>query len=345
MRNLIFAIVVASFMLLLSACSTDGKHQKPGSEYMPDMYHSIAYESNLEDYYEYNTWDSKKDYYDIAKPRKPVQGTIPRGYAGAGMEKHMDGTADLMAMSIPVNGSVPYYYEDTEEERARATAELINNPYPITNDGMEKAKVLYETFCGICHGNKGDGNGYLVDEANPNAVYPAQPASFLTDEFVAASNGRYYHAIMHGKNVMGGYADKISYEERWQVIHYIRGLQAKDKKLVYNEQENTLNEIDVPKDSPKYVAQYISYSDDRNDGNNYHDQYDSPEGEAHHDVNHEGHGSHGEDHSHGEVDVQMGDEDAKKKGFIPRTIDKVKDGLEKRKERRLEKKAEKNKGE
>ncbi len=73
---------------------------------------------------------------------------------------------------------------------------------------------------------------------------------------LAASNGRYYFAIMHGKNVMGGYADKISYEERWQVIHYIRSLQAKDKKLVYNEKENTLNEIDVPGQAMVPIASY-----------------------------------------------------------------------------------------
>ena len=51
---------------------------------------------------------------------------------------------------------------------------------------------------------------------------------------------------MYGKNVMGSYADKLSYEERWQVIHYIRALQAKDRKLAYNQEENTLNAVGVP---------------------------------------------------------------------------------------------------
>ena len=37
------------------------------------------------------------------------------------------------------------------------------------------------------------------------------------------------------------FKDKISYEERWQVIHYIRSLQAKEKKLEYSEEANTLN--------------------------------------------------------------------------------------------------------
>jgi hypothetical protein len=46
---------------------------------------------------------------------------------------------------------------------------------------------------------------------------------------------------MHGKNVMGGYADKLSYEERWNVIHYIRVLQAKETGTEYSESANTLN--------------------------------------------------------------------------------------------------------
>jgi hypothetical protein len=46
---------------------------------------------------------------------------------------------------------------------------------------------------------------------------------------------------------MGGYSDKLSYEERWQVIHYIRSLQASSKALFYNEKMNTLNaEYGVP---------------------------------------------------------------------------------------------------
>jgi hypothetical protein len=66
---------------------------------------------------------------------------------------------------------------------------------------------------------EGDGNGYLY--AGPNAKYPNAPKSFVVDEMISAGNGRYYFAIMYGKNVMGHYADKLSFEERWQVLHYI----------------------------------------------------------------------------------------------------------------------------
>lgn len=235
-------LALAFSCILFTSCEHAGG-DNPGTEYMPDMAHSIAYEANYYDYYYYNTWGSEEEYYEFAKPRKPVAHTIARGDAGiaAGDDRR---AASMKGMSKA--GSVPYHYADTEEERTRAMNEIISNPYPITDAGLGRAKGLYDINCGICHGAKGDGEGYLVSEKNPNAVYPAQPANLISDEFVNASNGRFYHAIMHGKNVMGGYADKLSYEERWQVIHYIRSLQAKSKKLAYNENENTLNQVAQP---------------------------------------------------------------------------------------------------
>ncbi len=299
------ALLMAFLMLSLNACGPS-KGENPGHEYMPDMYHSIAYESNYQDYYYFNTWGSEEDYYKIAKPRKPVNGTIARGYAGVAegnikpgavqaKMKMMKGKTDVRAISVPVNGSVPYYYEDTEDERLRATAEIIDNPYPITQDGLERGKELYEIFCGICHGNKGAGNGYLVAEENKNAAYPAQPISFVTDELIAASNGRYYHAIMYGKNVMGAYKDKMSYEERWQVIHYIRALQAKEKGLAYSEEENTLNEVEVPGALIAKVEEPME--EEMHEGEETHDgetHGEDSHGEDKHSDEH-----HGDDHSEG----------------------------------------------
>jgi mono/diheme cytochrome c family protein len=221
--------------VIFSSCQSTSGNQT-GSEYMPDMAHSVAYEANTFGYYYHNRWGTEDDLHKMVQPRNAISGTIARGLSG----KSTDGRG----VSYKANGSVPYYYANTEEERARATAEIINNPYPITASGLEKGKTLYNIQCGICHGEKGDGNGYLVRE--DGGKYPAQPANFMLDEFVAASNGRYYHAIMHGKNVMGGYSDKLSYDERWYVIQYIRSLQAAAKKLEYSENANTFNTTDTP---------------------------------------------------------------------------------------------------
>ncbi len=227
-------------LVALASCQKAGKNST-GSEYMPDMAHSVAFEANTYGWYSLNKWGTESEYYKMAAPRKPVSGTIARGYVGA--EGNHSGLSSHTAKAYAPNGSVPYYYQDTEEERVRATKEIIKNPLPITTAGLEKGKELYIVNCGICHGEKGDGAGYLVRDGGK---YPAQPANFLTDELIASSNGRYYHSIIYGKNVMGGYADKLSYTERWNVIHYIRSLQAASKSLVYSEKDNTLNSVEIP---------------------------------------------------------------------------------------------------
>lgn len=280
-------LVVLFFVFAVMSCSGPDAND-PGTEYMPDMGHSIAYEANHYDYYSNNTWGSEEEYHKFAQPRKPVEGTVPRGYAGTPNA----GKANW----IPVNGSVPYYYADTEEERIRATEEINVNPFPITDAGLAVGKNLYNINCGICHGKKGDGNGWIVAEENPNAKYPAQPASFLTDELIGASPGRYYHSIMWGKNVMGHYKDKLSYEERWHVIHYIRSLQAKEKKLVYSQSENTLNAVGVPGGSkPSKMGQSMMA------------KLDVPMLDHHGDDHHEGdHGAHSSDAGHGEEHSDAG---------------------------------------
>lgn len=259
-KNIIYLALVACCVV---ACQQPGVNN-PGSEYMPDMAHSVAYEANYYAYYYYNTWGSENEYYKFAHPKTPVKGTIPRG------------TASNSAHALN------YAYADTEEERTRAMAEIVNNPYPITDAGLAKGKDLYNVMCGVCHGEKGDGLGYLVRE--DGGKYPAAPANFLLDDFITSSNGRYYHSIMYGKNVMGSYKDKLSFEERWQVIHYIRSLQAKEKKLEYNQMVNTLNNVDKPAGEIAMVKEVIEDAHNMDHGH----------GDAH---GHDDHG-HGDDHGH-----------------------------------------------
>lgn len=286
-KNIMFAFALA---FVLYSCSNAGEN-KTGREYMPDMAHSIAVESNVYNGYWANTWDEESvvSLKELAIPREGVRGTVPRGKMAYDEVAH-----NAVAIS-DVNSTRPYYYEDTEADRARATAEMLANPIPITAAGLAEGKELYNTFCAVCHGTKGQ----FKDGIYASGIYPAAPANLVNDEFTAASPGRYYHVIMHGKNVMGHYKDKISYEERWNVIHYIRSLQAKEKGETYTEESNTLNDYAIP--GAKWVAmnpmpmekeEAPVSSDDAHD-NEAHDEHS-------HDGDHHGDDHHGDDHGHSE---------------------------------------------
>ena len=280
MRNPLLRLLpaIAAAAVLATACETPGENEA-GSEYMPDMGHSIAYEANTYFDYYYNQWDeqSVKDRYDLATSYMPVEGTVARGWAGYkllgdqaagdGMSREQlaqvrenYGLQDLQSIAVAVNGSAPYYFDDTDAGRAAAIADMTTNPFPITEDGLKRGQELYETFCGICHGNDGGGNGWIYE----NGAYPAAPRNFLVQEWVDTSAGTYYHSIMHGKNVMGAYKDKIDYEERFQVIHYIRALQAKADGIEgeYSPEVNTLVPAEaVPAaNAPQYVRLLESFS-------------------------------------------------------------------------------------
>jgi len=272
-KHFILSFVVALF-LTLQSCQQPGGNST-GSEYMPDMAHSVAYEANYYSYYYNNRWGGEADYYHYAKPRHPVAGTIPRGGA----------------KSDDSQGSVPYHYGNTEEERTRATNEIIQNPLHITDAGLQQGKDLYNIYCGICHGDNADGLGYIVRE--DGGKYPVQPAILNSDEFKAASNGRYYHAIMHGKNLMGAYRDKLNYEERWNVIHYIRSLHAKEAGLVYTQYENTLNSIDVPAGDIVVVQEDMGHDGDSHGHNSDHDGDHHDTDDHNHEANHDS-----DEHSH-----------------------------------------------
>ena len=101
-------VMALSLAVVLASCSSpDGNFT--GSEYMPDMAHSVAKEANvLNDYY-YNTWDDRSTIklYDLTKLNDPVEGTVPRGYAG---HHSSDDDSPINAISIPMNGHVPYHY-------------------------------------------------------------------------------------------------------------------------------------------------------------------------------------------------------------------------------------------
>ncbi len=84
---------------------------------------------------------------------------------------------------------------------------------------LEKGKALYGIFCVQCHGEKGDGNGWLVEQEKILGV-PSYDKTRLPD----ITAGSIYHVIVHGKNVMGSHASQLNYDERWQIVRYVQAL-------------------------------------------------------------------------------------------------------------------------
>lgn len=163
----------------------------PGWEYMPDMYRSPSYE----------TYGENQMYADGMEARKPVMNTIPRG-----------------------EDNLPYPYPNTFEGYEAAGAEL-KNPLAKSDENMAKGKEMYMRFCVHCHGKKGKGDGTVPT----NSEYPNPPAydGGLKD----LPEGKMFHTLTYGKNLMGSHASQLTKTERWQIIMHVQTLQGKKEEV------------------------------------------------------------------------------------------------------------------
>ena len=133
--------------------------------------------------------------YEPGTAKEPVEGTVPRGY-------------------------VPYTIPNSNEGYAASRANTEVPPMYATLDA-ESGKQLYTQFCSHCHGEKGDGNGILMQREKILGI-PGYGADKLPD----ITPGSIYHVIMYGKNNMGSHASQLNYEERWKIIKYVWKLRA-----------------------------------------------------------------------------------------------------------------------
>ena len=74
--------------------------------------------------------------------------------------------ANGIEAQIPVDGTVargwePYDYADTNEGYEDAKQNLLSR-IEKTDENISKGKELYNIYCAVCHGSKGDGQGILM---------------------------------------------------------------------------------------------------------------------------------------------------------------------------------------
>jgi mono/diheme cytochrome c family protein len=127
-----------------------------------------------------------------------------------------------MTLQLPVEGTLArgarlFHYGKTDAERQRAGAELVNSIH-ASQETLAEGRRLYETFCLVCHGASGGGDGPLIPKF-PN------PPNFRSPRLRALHDGEIFHTITRGRKKMAGFEDQLSWDERWLVLLYIRSLQ------------------------------------------------------------------------------------------------------------------------
>ncbi len=123
-------------------------------------------------------------------------------------------------MRVPPAGTVPQGYTPYPyaKDQGDLAGEKLNNPLSLNKKNLARGQKIYNTFCIVCHGPVAKGNGFIVPK------FP-MPPSLHSDKVRAWSDGRIFHVVTMGQNLMPSYASQIAEKDRWAAILYLRALQ------------------------------------------------------------------------------------------------------------------------
>jgi mono/diheme cytochrome c family protein len=110
--------------------------------------------------------------------------------------------------SVPLDG-LPDFDLTNADER-------VSNPQPSSPASLETGRAYFDTFCAVCHGSAGRGDGPLTKR------FPAIPA-IATAQVAGYTDSYVFALISKGRGLMPEYS-RLPISARWDVVNYVRTL-------------------------------------------------------------------------------------------------------------------------
>jgi mono/diheme cytochrome c family protein len=103
-------------------------------------------------------------------------------------------------------------------------AKKMKNPVASSPESIKAGQAAFQKNCRFCHGANAKGNGPMA----PEGTHPSDLTDAKWDR--GDSDGEIFVVIRDGagpKFDMKGYKSKMTEQDIWNVVNYIRSLQAK----------------------------------------------------------------------------------------------------------------------
>ncbi len=105
-----------------------------------------------------------------------------------------------------------------------ADGKKMKNPVASSAESIKAGQALFQKNCRFCHGADAKGNGPMA----PEGTHPSNLIDAKWDR--GSTDGEIFMVIRDGagpKFEMKGYKAKLTEPDIWNVVNYIRSLQAK----------------------------------------------------------------------------------------------------------------------
>ncbi len=121
--------------------------------------------------------------------------------------------------TVPITGGEADWSAEWSVGNSTTADKLVN---PLAGQpASARGDTLYNTYCAVCHGVAGYADGPVGPRV---ATLP-----LITDRAIAWSDGYIYSIIRYGRGVMPRYGDRVRGRNRWEIVNYVRKLQADAK--------------------------------------------------------------------------------------------------------------------
>ena len=200
----IFAVLVITIVSILGFRGDYSKNTP--IEVFPDMDRQAKFKAQT----------ANSRFADGSADRLPVVGTVLRGTA-------ID--------SQNVFSSKPNYHSDAFITGKLPDGEWLKNvPFQVglSMSTMRLGKEKYDIHCSVCHGDYGNGLGVTAKFGlNPRNLSDSSNAGTYLESAAPWTDGQIYNAISNGSasGIMLGLKDRLSPDERWAIVLYLRALQ------------------------------------------------------------------------------------------------------------------------
>ncbi len=212
----------------------------------------------MQDQPRYEVYEPSSFFKDGLSSRRPVEGTVARGYLRADRQLYtgkMDtargaqgngntnaGASGAAEAGAQVNGNsntqgnvnaAAQGNTNTSSQGGAAQQQAAAGepddadtfPFPVTEEVVRRGHERYEIFCSMCHGPVGQGDGMIVRRGY------RQPPSYHEDRLRRAPVGYFFRVMTEGFGAMPPYKSQVPVQDRWAIAAYIRALQLSQSNL------------------------------------------------------------------------------------------------------------------
>lgn len=222
MRLLRSLLIGLTAVVLLASCGAGGDDQ--GTEYAPNMYHSVAYEP----YSQITDWDAGRWLTSIEYPEGPTGEGHAEFYNSNNFNPHRMNMREPAPNTVKRNAQGWLPYRLPNDSTGLRLANRLRNPLDSSVQVLAEGKALYEMYCDHCHGAKGTGDGKVgtgvTVDGKEKSAYAGVP-NYKSDALRNITEGHIFHVITYGKGLMWPHGSQVSPEDRWKIAKYVKTLQ------------------------------------------------------------------------------------------------------------------------